>query len=80
MTMAVLLVQRAVAGRVTVHVATMLAAVLTAMLTDVSIAVILMLGVHLRMMGMANLLDDRIEAVVLVRGVLHDASGAVWLL
>lgn len=80
MTMAVLLVQCAVAGCVSVDVAAMLTAVLAAMLTTVSIAVILVLGVHLRMMGMSDLLDDRIESVVLVRGVLHDASGSVCLL
>lgn len=80
MPMAVFLVQRAVTGRVSVHIAAVFTAVRAAMLTAVSVTMILVLGVHLRVMGMTDLLDDRIESVVLVRSVLHDASGAVWLL
>lgn len=46
----------------------------------VAAVTVVLLAVHLRMVGVSNLLHDRIEAVVLVGRVLDDARGAVGLL
>lgn len=84
----VLLMQRTVAGRMSVHMAVTVTAIEAAVVatsnSDATVAVseaqIVVLGIDLRMMGMANLLDDRIETVVLVGSVLNDARCAVRLL
>lgn len=82
MAVRVLLMQRTVAGRVPMSVLVPVvteAGARAAEIAAMAVAVLHVLGVHLRMVRVADLLDHRIEAVMLVGGVLDDARGAIGL-
>lgn len=79
----VLLVQRTVTGCMSVTVTATVADVAatdTNAAVSVSVAQVLVFGIDLRMVGMTDLLDDRIESVVLVGSVFNDARCSVRLL
>lgn len=66
-----------VAGRVTM---TVMAQLSNSTMMAAGVTTVPVLGVDLRMVSVTDLLHHSVETVVLVRGVLNDASGAIGFL